>query len=134
MNSAMKSMMCCSEMYTDPDWYEDPTRVGNQLFITKVPYDPAALAKAVTPAERRQAYCHCAIVKPYLEDMPASISPTFCWCGSGWYRRLWEGILGGPIQVDHVETLVTGGDCCRLVITLPVEVQGECHPPGRSLK
>ena len=120
------------EMYTDPDWYEDPVRKGNQLFMRKIPYDPAALAKATTPAERRQAYCHCAIVRPYLKDSPAKISPTFCWCGSGWYRRLWESILEKPIQVDHVETLVTGGDCCRLVITLPLEAQGECHPPERS--
>ena len=119
------------EMYTDPDWYEDPTRVGNQLFITKVPFDPVALAQAATPAERRQAYCHCAILKPYLKDIPTDISPTFCWCGSGWYRRLWEGILGQPIQVEHIETLVTGGETCRLVITLPVNAKGELYPPER---
>jgi effector-binding domain-containing protein len=122
------------EMYTDPAWYEDPVRNGNQLFMRKIPYDVEAYEKATSPGERRQAYCHCAIVRPYLGDMPTGISPTFCWCGSGWYRRLWEGILGKPIQVDHVETLITGGDCCRLVITLPVEAQGECHPPERRIE
>jgi effector-binding domain-containing protein len=123
-----------TEMYTDPDWYEDPVRKGNQLFMRKIPYDVAAYEKAISPAERRQAYCHCAIVRPFLKYMPTGISPTFCWCGSGWYRRLWEGILGKPIQVDHVETLVTGGDCCRLIITLPVEAQGEYHPPEKRLE
>lgn len=116
------------EMYTDPDWYEEPVRKGNQLYMRKVPFNAEAYKQATTPAERRQAYCHCAFVRPYLNEVPAEISPTFCWCGAGWYRRLWEGILGQPIQVEHVETLIRGNDCCTLVITLPVQAEGELSP------
>lgn len=116
------------EMYQDPDWYEDPVRRGSQLHMRKVPYNAEAYQKAVTPLERRMAYCHCAFVRPYLEETPARISPTFCWCGAGWYRRLWEGILDQPIQVEHVETLVKGNDRCTLVITLPLDLQGEMSP------
>jgi hypothetical protein len=116
------------EMYTDPDWYEDPVRRGNQLFMRKVPFDPKGYREAATPAARRQAYCHCAFVRPYLAEIPARISPTFCWCGAGWYRRLWEGILEKPIQVEHVETLIKGNDCCTLVITLPLQLEGEMSP------
>lgn len=117
------------EMYTDPDWYEMPVRKGNQLFMVKVPFDAEAYQKATSPVERHQAYCHCSFVRPYLKEMSAGISPTFCWCGAGWYRRLWEGVLGKPIQVEHVETLVSGGDCCKLVITLPIHAEGELYPP-----
>jgi effector-binding domain-containing protein len=116
------------EMYTDPDWYEQPVRKGNQLFERKVPFDAAAYEKATDPVEKRQAYCHCAFVRPYLTESPAKISPTFCWCGAGWYRRLWEGILGKPILVEHVETLIKGNDCCTLVITLPITAEGEFSP------
>jgi effector-binding domain-containing protein len=116
------------EMYKDPDWYEDPVRKGSQLHMRKVPYNPEAYQNAATPAERRQAYCHCGFVRPYLDEAPARISPTFCWCGAGWYRRLWEGILDQPILVEHVETLVKGNDQCTLVITLPLAVQGEMSP------
>jgi effector-binding domain-containing protein len=116
------------EMYTDPDWYEEPVRKGNQLFMRKVPFNVEAYKKATDPVERRQAYCHCAFVRPYLTESPAKISPTFCWCGAGWYRRLWEGVLGQPIQVEHVETLVRGNDCCTLVITLPIQAEGELSP------
>lgn len=116
------------EMYRDPDWYEDPVRRGNRLYMRKVPFDAEAYEKAVTPVERRQAYCHCGFVRPYLTESPASISPTFCWCGAGWYRQLWEGVLGQPIQVEHVETLVRGNDCCTLVITLPISAEGELSP------
>jgi hypothetical protein len=116
------------EMYQDPDWYEDPVRKGNQLHMRKVPYDREAFEKATSLVEKRQAYCHCAFVRPYLTESPANISPTFCWCGAGWYRRLWEGVLGKPIQVEHVKTLVRGNDCCTLVITLPIHAEGELSP------
>ena len=112
------------EMYQDPDWYESPVRKRNKLYERKVPFDGQAYQKAVTPIEKRQAYCHCAFVRPYLTESPAKISPTFCWCGAGWYRRLWEGILGQPILVEHVETLVKGNDGCTLVITLPISAEG----------
>ena len=115
-------------MYQDPDWYEDPVRKGNQLIMRKVPFNAEAYKQATTPAERRQAYCHCAFVRPYLDEIPARITPTFCWCGAGWYRRLWEGVLGQPIQVEHVETLIKGNDCCTLVITLPIQAEGELSP------
>jgi effector-binding domain-containing protein len=116
------------EMYQDPDWYEDPVRKGNQLHMRKVPFDAEAYKKATDPVEKRQAYCHCAFVRPYLTESPAKISPTFCWCGAGWYRRLWEGILGQPIMVEHVSTLVRGNDHCDLVITLPITAEGEFSP------
>ena len=116
------------EMYQDPDWYEDPVRKGNALYMRKVPYDPEGYEQGATPVERRKAYCHCAFVRPYLDEVPSRMSPTFCWCGSGWYRRLWEGILGQPVQIDCVETLLTGHDQCTLTITLPLALDGEMTP------
>lgn len=116
------------EMYKDPSWYEDPVRRGNVLNMTKVPYDPEGYQTGATPADRRKAYCHCAFVRPYLDQVPSPMSPTFCWCGSGWYRRLWEGILDQPVQIEHVETLLMGKDRCTLTITLPLALEGERRP------
>jgi effector-binding domain-containing protein len=122
------------EMYKDPAWYEDPIRQRNVIHIRKVPYDPERYEKATTPADRRKAYCHCPFVRPYLDQVPSQMSPTFCWCGSGWYKRLWEDILGQPVQIDHLETLLKGHDHCTLVITLPLALSGEMSPElaGRS--
>jgi hypothetical protein len=116
------------EMYTDDFWYEKPVRRGNVLYMRKNPYDPEGYEKAATPADRRRAYCHCPFVHPYLEEIPSRLSPTFCYCGAGWYRRLWEGILGQPVKIEHVETLLRGNDQCTLTITLPLELAGECSP------
>ena len=116
------------EMYRDDFWYEKPARRGNVIYMRKNPYDPQGYEKATTPAARRVAYCHCAFVHPFLEQTPFSLSPTFCYCGAGWYRRLWEGILGQPVVIEHVETLLRGNDQCTLTITLPLELDGECAP------
>jgi effector-binding domain-containing protein len=116
------------EMYQDPAWYEDPVRRGNVLFVRKVPYDPEGYETGATPAERRKAYCHCRFVRSYLDEIPSKLSPTFCWCGSGWYKRLWEDLLGQPVTIEHLETLITGNDQCTLTITLPLALEGEMSP------
>lgn len=113
------------DMYTDDFWYEKPVRRGNVSYMRKNPYDPEGYENAVSPAERRKAYCHCAFVHPYLDQIPSKLSPTFCFCGAGWYTRLWEGIFGQPVKIEHVETLLRGNDQCTLTITLPIKLDGE---------
>lgn len=123
---AFDDVLC--EIYTDDFWYEKPVRRGNVLYMRKNPYNPEGYEQATTPTERRKAYCHCAFVHPYLDQIPAKLSPTFCFCGAGWYRRLWEGVLGQPVKIEHVETLLRGNDQCTLTITLPLELTGQCEP------
>jgi hypothetical protein len=120
------------EMYSDNFWYEKPVRRGNVLYIRKNPYDLEGYAKADSPAARRKAYCHCSFVHPYLDEVPSKLSPTFCYCGSGWYQRLWEGILKQPIKIDHAETLLRGNDQCTFTITLPLELKGELTPENQE--
>lgn len=116
------------EMYSDDFWYEKPARKGNVIYMRKNPFNPEGYEKAATPAERRKAYCHCPFVHPFLEEIPSEMPLTFCYCGAGWYRRLWEGILGQPVVIEHVETLLKGNDQCTMTITLPLELTGECLP------
>ncbi len=118
------------EMYTDFFWYGDPVRKGNVLYIKKrPPFDEEGYKKAATPAERRKANCHCKYVRPFLDEVPGKLSPTFCYCGVGWYIRLWEGVLGKPVKIGNLRSMLNGDDECSLTITLPLELAGECHPP-----
>jgi effector-binding domain-containing protein len=125
------------EMYDDDFWYEKPVRRGNVIYMRKNPFDPEGYTSATTPAGQRKAYCHCPFVRPYLEEnfmqQKVALSPTFCYCGAGWYRRLWEGVLGQPVKIEHVETLLKGNDQCTLEITLPLDLVGECTPRHFSL-
>jgi predicted hydrocarbon binding protein len=50
------------------------------------------------------------------------MSPTFCYCSSGWERRQWEGAIGRPVRVDVVKTLLRGDDHCQFAIHLPEDL------------
>jgi effector-binding domain-containing protein len=102
-------------MEQDPGWGEKPTREGSVIYSTKNPRDPQAHAQATTDAERRRAYCFCPIVRERLDQ---GMSPTFCYCGAGWFRRQWEGATGKPVRVEIVQSIVKGDDVCRFAIHL----------------
>jgi hypothetical protein len=40
--------------------------------------------------------------------MGEQISPTLCYCGAGWYRRIWEGILEKPVEKIEMLHSVSG--------------------------
>ncbi len=103
-------------MHQDHFWFEKPLREGNVIYVNKNPVDPEGYEKAETLAEKRTAYCHCPLVRQLLDQA----DPTLCLCGAGWYRRLWEGILGQPVRIELLESLVRGDDRCRVAIHLPL--------------
>lgn len=107
-----------AEMHKDPGWYADPIRRGNVIYVQKRPFDLDGYQSAITEVEKRRAFCHCAMVREHLEDM----SPSFCYCGTGWYRRPWEGILQQPVRVELLQSLLQGDDTCQVAIHLPENV------------
>ncbi len=101
-------------MRDDPLWYEDPVRKGTIIYVTKVPYNRKGCEEAKSTAEKRRNYCHCSIIRDHLDEIP----PTFCNCGAGWYRQIWEGILGRPVRVEILKSLTRGDDTCEFAIHL----------------
>lgn len=103
-------------MERDPAWYENPRREQNTIYVTKVPYNQKGYEDAESKAEKKMHYCHCPLVRTRLEE---GISPTFCYCGSGWYRQQWEGILGVPVRINVLKSLLKGDDECEFAIHIP---------------
>ena len=101
-------------MEADPDWYEKPARDGDIIYVTKVPRNRQGYEEATDEAEKRMHYCHCALVR----TKPSDVHPAFCYCGAGWYRQIWEGILGKPVQVEILKSLTNGDDTCQFAIHL----------------
>jgi len=111
-------------MHKDSSWfglsfYEYPEKKGNVIYVTKIPFDPKGFKKATNKTEKRYHYCHCALVKELIRNPTEKISPTFCYCGAGWYKSLWEGILEKPVRVDLLESVLQGDDSCKFAIRLP---------------
>lgn len=108
------------EMQKDYAWYENPVRKGNIIYVTKIPVNPEGYEKAKTLDEKKKNYCHCRFIN---ENLDKGISPTFCYCGTGWYRQQWEGILGKPIKIKVLKSLLKGDQNCEVAIQLPPELK-----------
>jgi predicted hydrocarbon binding protein len=40
----------------------------------------------------------------------------YCYCGAGFYQDIWETVLGRPVEVEVLETVLEGGEVCRIAI------------------
>ncbi|NHJ84563.1 MAG: hypothetical protein FK734_03825 [Asgard group archaeon] len=115
-------------MYQDTSWgglsyYEYPKRKGNVLYVIKNPFNPKKYNETEDKEEKKLYYCHCGLAKAALKNPDIKLSPTFCYCGAGWYKTLWEGILEMPIKIKVLQSIVQGDDCCEFAIYLPPDIK-----------
>ncbi|TFH34260.1 MAG: hypothetical protein E4G99_09850 [Anaerolineales bacterium] len=71
------------------------------------------------PQRRREMYCHCPRVREAVV-MGKSLPMTYCYCGAGFYRDIWETILDKAVQVEVRSSVLHGDDVCTIAIHLPV--------------
>jgi hypothetical protein len=98
-----------------PDY---PKRVGNTIYEAKLPRDPKGYKNAENDLERRISYCFCPTLRAAMR-VAETISPTFCNCGAGWFLQKWEGILGKPVKVELIRSVLKGEDLCEVAVHLP---------------
>lgn len=93
---------------------------GNTIISTKIPKSGYLIEymKETDPEMRRQIYCHCPRVREAVKDN-LMISTTYCYCGAGFYKGIWEEILQRPVEVEVLESVLSGGDVCKIAIHLP---------------
>lgn len=95
-------------------------RKGNAIIATKIRKSGnlTQYMKEKDPGKKRVLYCHC----PRIRDAIGSkrkISPTYCYCGAGFYKGIWEYILQQPVKVEVLESVLKGDDVCKIAIHLP---------------
>ena len=96
---------------------------GNTITVTKIPRT-ANLRRYMSEDDseaRRRLYCHC----PRVHAAPAEgvrLPKSHCLCGAGYYRYLWQRVLGCDVTTEVVESVCSGGDVCTFRIHLPMEV------------
>jgi predicted ArsR family transcriptional regulator len=57
-------------------------------------------------------HCYCGQVKHTAEVFPE----IYCHCSVGWYKQLFESALGTPVEVELVQSIITGADTCEFII------------------
>ena len=97
---------------------------GNRILATKIPKSGylAAYMEETDPEKRRQYYCHCPRVREILKTQE-SLPVTYCYCGAGFYKGIWEEILQEPVEVEVLGSVLGGDEICSIAVYLPVETQ-----------
>ena len=79
------------------------TREGSILYQF---YTPQAFAKPMR--------CYCGLLRELPKDQ--TISSTYCNCSKGFVEKYWEEVLGKPVQVDILQSAVSGATECIFAI------------------
>jgi len=104
-------------------WGSAGVREGNTIMAIKIPKSGYLVEymNETDPEKKRQYYCHCPRIREVLKSSE-TISPTYCYCGAGFYKGIWEEILQQPVRVEVLESVLDGGEVCKIAIHLPQEV------------
>lgn len=101
-------------------WGAAGVRQGDSIIATKIPKSGFLVEymAETDPDLRRQYYCHCPRVRDALKTSE-TLSPTYCYCGAGFYKGIWEEILQQPVEVELLESVLQGDEVCKIAIHLP---------------
>jgi len=94
---------------------------GNQRIIaTKIPKSDnlEAYFKCEDPKQKSALYCHCPRVQSFFQSVE-KVPNSYCYCGGGFYKGIWEEILQHPVQIKLLKSLINGDDVCQFEILLP---------------
>ncbi|MFB0518822.1 MAG: DUF6144 family protein [Acidobacteriota bacterium] len=59
--------------------------------------------------------CYCSQVKHTKETF---ITNTYCQCGVGYIRQLFESALERPVKVELIQSIIAGAERCEFVISI----------------
>ena len=64
----------------------------------------------ITLLGKETTECFCPFVKESL------MSPDFCNCSLGWHQHIFSTLIGKPVKVEIIESVLRGGKSCNFVI------------------
>jgi len=110
------------EIIAENCWGEAGRKEGNVVIATKIPSNMKGYFESADPREKRYHYCHCPRIRSVVLNDDKEISSTYCYCGGGFYKSNWERVIGRPVKVELVESVLRGDDVCMFRIILPDDI------------
>ncbi len=84
---------------------------------TRLVADGSTLYQFYTPRSyTRPMRCYCSLLRGLPEGTTASL--TYCQCSRGFVEKYWESVLGRPVDVDLVESSISGAAECTFAVRL----------------
>lgn len=108
------------EQIVSKGWGSAGVRKGKTIIATKIPKSGNLVQymNEQNDEARRALYCHCPRVRDLLQNS-RKMNPIYCYCGAGFYKGIWENILEQAVQVEVLESVMAGGNTCKIAIHLP---------------
>jgi len=98
---------------------ETGVREEDKIIIRKIPHMAKEYLAETDEQKKRYFYCHCPWVKESLLRSEATVSPVFCNCSAGFYRAYWDIVLGQPVEVEVLSSLLRGDQVCSFAVAIP---------------
>ncbi|MCJ7717022.1 MAG: hypothetical protein MUO54_10965 [Anaerolineales bacterium] len=101
-------------------WGVAGKREGQTIIATKIPKSGylEQYFNEADPLQKRRYYCHCPRVRDGVGADP-TLPMTYCYCGAGFYKGIWEEILGETVGVEMLESVLQGDEVCKIAVHLP---------------
>lgn len=98
------------------------TRVGNKLYTAKIPFDTVNFLNATDLDTKRFYACHCPFVRTSLLTQHPKVDKDWCYCSAGFGKFLYEVLFEEELEVEVLETPLSGSTLCRFSITIPERI------------
>lgn len=97
---------------------------GKTIIATKIPKSAYIREwfNETDQSRKRAIFCHCPRIRAVLENPEKDLPKNYCYCGAGFYKAIWEEIIQKPVKVEILETVIHGGEVCKIAIHLPDDV------------
>ncbi|WP_371802897.1 pyridoxamine 5'-phosphate oxidase family protein [Candidatus Lokiarchaeum ossiferum] len=106
----------------DEKWGEAGYRKNSSIIATKMPANFIAYFEAEGKIEKGKCYCHCGRIRNLIGSSEKNLSPSYCYCGGGFYKSNWERILSQPVEIKLLKSILQGDDVCQFEIKLPENI------------
>jgi hypothetical protein len=95
--------------------------VGDIVLKSKIPFAPDKWLREKDPKMRCYYACHCQLAREAILNDTAVPLATFCYCSAGYEKLPLEVVLGVPLEVEVLESVLAGGERCRFAVKIPRE-------------
>jgi hypothetical protein len=94
-------------------WIDQNVKDGSMSYDGNVIYfQYSGAAETGLPSTDNQCLC------PFVETKPAGLSPTYCHCSVGYVKEMHDGMLGKPVEVELLGSVLRGDPRCKFKITV----------------
>jgi hypothetical protein len=94
---------------------------GDIVLKSKIPFNPDKWLKEKDSKMRRYYACHCQLARDAILNDTAEPLGTFCYCSGGYEKLPLEVVLGVPLEVEVLESVLAGDERCRFAVKIPKE-------------